>query len=100
MKNTPFNFKCKFCNQPVTITEEDYIFDDIDIQHKTNFKTLEYGCEIIYCPNPTCKKIHIYQHIKKTSYTPPMGKGGIYFPGKKSVESKTLQVVPESDSIL
>lgn len=99
MKNTPFNFTCKYCAQPVTITEEDYVFENINVYNKPNFKTLGFDLEIIYCPNPICRKIHINQHIEKTSFTPPSGGGAIYFPGRTTKESQIINVIPVSGMI-
>lgn len=58
-KETPFNWTCSVCNQPTTITSNDYHHNVEDLYHESSDGHFMIAYEEIDCPNPECEKTNI-----------------------------------------
>jgi len=100
MKKIPFNFLCKYCNQPTSITEHDYKFETIE--SPDNLANYKFSLEIIKCPNPDCKKTHVNVNVSKTIIVGGRKDFGLVSisTAKKEVFDETIEVLPEYGVIL
>lgn len=83
----PFNWTCKFCGQPTTITDPNFHSREDEVRLEGTIYGLVYcSWRAISCPNPDCKKISFNLYI----YTKILGKIDKYI--------KAIQILPESEA--
>jgi hypothetical protein len=51
-----FTYRCPFCNQPVTITDQNYSTDDFEFTDYNKYGTQRVHLVAITCPNPDCRE--------------------------------------------
>jgi hypothetical protein len=90
MADTPFNWACKYCGQPTTITSPHYFSktDKVEIS-ATDYQRVHLSWTAISCPNSKCKKITFALQIYSNEYN-----NGWEF----GEHIKSLQVLPESEA--
>ena len=85
-----FSWICPFCNQPVTITENDVYEDTSILQIDNSQGNQMFRFRFIVCPNPECRNFSLDVSLCKTKYTVQTDGWAMVLPVKH------WQLVPQS----
>ena len=60
-----FSWTCPFCNQPTTVTENDFSANIEDLWINNSEGELRFIHQFIVCPNPSCKRVSLEVMLHK-----------------------------------
>jgi hypothetical protein len=84
-----FSYRCPFCDQPATITDENNTTGNFEFHDHNKYGTQLVRLTAITCPNPDCLEYSLKASVHNTAE-------GSVGPPKVSAAKKTWQLVPQS----
>lgn len=66
----PFSWRCHYCGQNATITDENYSQDSRNFNMDNKYGNLRLATAIIVCPNPECREYEIRASLFKMRSVP------------------------------